>query len=135
MVATVSCRSKDKFSSHTPTINASDQTIAQQDSKNVQESAETQDSYFSDLRRALVDAISASKIAQRDYEKIQAEAEGWERQLQLALKHSGEDLVYQALMRKRACADKARNLKALVEQHSVQVSTLKSQLAFWENQI
>lgn len=134
MVAT-SRRIKDDFSSDKLAVDVFCQTIAQRNYVNVQESADTWDTYTSDLCKAIVEAIAARTIAQQDYAKIQAEADGWERKLQLLALNSREDLVHQALLRRNACRDKARNLKVLLDKYSVQVSTLESQLAFWENQI
>jgi phage shock protein A len=109
--------------------------IAIANSENFQAEADTWDTYLSTLRRATADAISAKKIAQRDYLNVLAEADTWERRLEIARKNDCEDLVRKALLRRTALRDSARNLKALVEKHCVQVSTLKSQLNFWENQL
>jgi len=135
MVATFPSRSKTDFSSLNlyfalPAASWS----AQPDSEIAQTEAGTWDSHLQTLRRATVEAEAARKIAQRDYKKVQAEVDRWER-LQLVLSDDREDLVSEALWQRNACRDKARHLKALVEQHSIQVSTLKSQMAYWANQI
>ena len=68
------------------------QTIAQRDYVNVQESADTWDTYTSELCEAIVEAIAARTTAQQDYAKIQAELDRWERKLQVLALNSREDL-------------------------------------------
>jgi len=74
-------------------------------------------------------------MAQRDYLNVLAEANTWSSRLEIAQQNDCEDLARKALLRTTALRDSARHLKALVEKHCVQVSTLKSQLNFWENQL
>lgn len=136
MVATFASSSKNTFSSHKLNVEAPRASWSvQQDEEKVQVEADTWDTYLGTLYRATVEAIAASSSVQRDYEKVQAEADTWERQLQLGLEDDREDLVKLALWQRNACRDRAHQLKALVERHSVQVSTLKSQMAYWENQV
>ncbi len=145
MVATFPSSSNNDFSSQNLNVGAmpaagtargiAARTIPQGDTEKVQGKAVTLDTQGWELHRASVDAIAARKIAQRDYKKVQAEADRWERRLQRALKDDHEDLLHEALLHRNAFRDRARQLKALVERHSIQVSTLKSQLAFWENQL
>jgi phage shock protein A len=135
MVATFPSRSKTDFSSLNlyfalPAASWSVESDLEIDQAEVG----TWDTYLQTLDRAIVEAEAARKIAQRDYKKVQAEADRWER-LQLALSDDREDLVSEALWQKNACRDKAHQLKVLVEQHSVRVSTLRSQIAYWANQI
>ena len=137
MFATVAPRLQKDFSSQNKSVDAkAARPITQRDGENnARAEVDTWDTYLSTLRRATVDAISAKKIAQRDYLNVLAEADTWERRLEIARKNDCEDLVRKALLRRTALRDSARNLKALVEKHCVQVSTLKSQLNFWENQL
>ena len=105
---------------------------AQPDYKKVQQSADAWDSYTSTISEAIVDAIKARTIAIRKYERVQAKAEILERQLEEA-QNSRSDLACEALMGRNFCRDKAQYLKTLIEQYSIQISTLESQLAFWED--
>lgn len=134
MFATVASRLQIGFSSQNFTVDAKAPIkIAQRDSENVPAEADTWDTYLSTISKAIFAAKAARRIAQRDYEKVQAEADIWGRQLEIALEDDREDLACEALLRQTACRDRARNLKALMDKHSVQVSTLKSKLAFWES--
>jgi hypothetical protein len=145
MVATFPSSSTNDFSSQNLNVEAmpvaegakgiAARKIAQRDSENFRFGVDTLDTHSRALRRATCDAIAARKIAQRDYKKVQAEADRWERRLQSALKDDREDLVREALLHTSVYRDRARQVKALAERHSIQVSTLKSQLAFWENQL
>jgi len=103
----------------------------QQNLELVQAEVETWDTYRRTLRRATAEALVARRIAQRDYKKVQAEADRWERRLQIALKDDREDLVGEALQYRNACRDRAHQLKVLIEHHSIQVSSLKSEIAYW----
>ncbi len=109
--------------------------LTQRDSENVLAAEDTWDTYLSTLRQATVDAIRAKKSAQRDYLTVLVEADAWSKRLEIALNNECEDNVRKALWRRNALRDSEHKLEALVEKHSVQVSTLKSQLAFWENQL
>ena len=100
-----------------------------------QAEGDTWDTYLSTLRTATIDAISAKKIAQREYLTVLAEEDRSEKRLKIALNNDCEDLVCKALWCKTACRDKACHLKALVEKHRVQVSALKTNLLFWEDQL
>lgn len=136
MVATFASSSKNAFSSRKLNVEAPRASWSvQQDEEKVQAEADTWDTYLGTLYRATVEAIAASSSVQRDYEKVQAEADTWERQLQLALEQDSEDLVKLALWQRNACRDRAHQLKALVDKHRLQVSTLKSQIVDWENQV
>jgi phage shock protein A len=91
--------------------------------------------YLCSLSEAVRRAIAARANIQRDYEKAQAEAEKWERQLQLAFENNDDDLAREALPRKTACANRVRSLKALSERYSIEIYTLRSQLTYWQNQL
>ena len=70
------------------------------------------------LHSALTANIYAQKIAQRDYQKAQAEADKWERYYQLYLKEGREDLIREAEFRKNVYAKKAGNLKAMLDEQT-----------------
>lgn len=93
---------------------------------------EAADTYTSSTNEAIIEALTARKTALREYAKVQKLAETWERQLQEALENPCSDLAREALLSKNAYRDQARHLKALIDQYSVQISTLESQLAFWQ---
>jgi phage shock protein A len=136
MYATVQTRPTNNFSSRNRAIKAvSVAPIAQRDSEKFPAEADTWDTYLNRLRKSTVDAISAKKIAQRAYLTVLAEADTWEKRLEIALNNDCEDLVRKTLLLKTAYRDKARNLQAIIEKHSVQVSALKDKLDFWENQL
>jgi len=133
MFATVTPRLQNNFSSQNKSVNAkAARPIAQRDGENATAEVDTWGTYLSTLRQATVDALSAKKMAQRDYLNVLAEANTWSSRLEIAQQNDCEDLARKALLRTTALRDSARHLKALVEKHCVQVSTLKSQLIFWE---
>jgi phage shock protein A len=117
MLATLPCRS----------TNASSVQL-----ESVGEAVDTWDAYTSSINEAIIEALTARKMALRDYVKVQALADTWERR-QAALENSCSDLAREALLSRNACRDKARHLKVLIDQYSVQISTLESQLAFWQH--
>ncbi len=140
MLATVQTRSnqtraKNDFPSQNLALKAIRGGSVTQRDENLQAEADTWGSYLNTVRKATVEAISAKKIAQRNYVTLLAEVDTWERRLEIALNNDCEDLACKALLRRNACTNQACNLKALVEKHSVQVSTLKKELDFWENQL
>lgn len=94
---------------------------------------EAADTNTSSIDEAIIEALTARKTALREHAKVQDLAETWERRLQRALENSSSDLAREALLSKNACRDQARHLKALIDQYSVQISMLESQLAFWQN--
>ena len=107
----------------------------QRDFENFQPEGDTWDTHLSTVRTAAIDAISAKKVAQRDYLTALAEEDICEKRLESALNKDCEDLVCKALSSKTACSNKACHLKALVEKHTVQVSALKRELVFWSEEI
>lgn len=116
MLATVPCTTND-YSLHNLEL--------------VEGATDRWDTYTSSIREAIIEALTARKIAIRDYTKVQALADKWERQLQEALKNSCSDSAREALLGRNACRDRARHLKVLIDQYSIEVSTLESQMAFW----
>ena len=87
------------------------------------------------LRRATASASAAQKIAMRDYEQAQAEADKWERRYQLAVKEGCEDMARKAEFQKERYKATATRLKALVDQQKPQLDTLKCNLASWESKV
>lgn len=75
------------------------------------------------LHAATSSAMAAQKIAQRDYDQAQAEADKWERRYQLALKENREDLAHHAQFQKERHKAIAGRLKSLVAQQAPQVDT------------
>ncbi|MBN4006697.1 hypothetical protein [Nostoc sp. LPT] len=57
------------------------------------------------------------------------------KKIQIALSNSSEERVDRALANQKIYTAKARQLKTLVERHTMHISTLETQLAFWENQL
>ncbi|ODH00807.1 hypothetical protein A4S05_31475 [Nostoc sp. KVJ20] len=106
----------------------------QPDNKNIEALADTWNNYLKTLHEAIAESNTAKQVAQRDYEKVQALAIAWEKQMQVALTNSSEKEVHQALAHKQIYTARARQLKTLVERHIIHISTLKTQLAYWENQ-
>lgn len=120
------CESTNDFSSQHLTIDS-----LQSDHESVVGAADTWDDYTSSIREAIVDALTARTLALREYAKLQAVADSARLQVDL---NSNSHLVREALLHQTACTNRAHALKVLIEQYNVQVSTLKSQLAFWHNQ-
>ena len=59
---------------------------------------------YTQLQSVLAANIQAQKIAERDYQKAQAEADEWKEIYRLALKEGREDLVREAEFRKNIYA-------------------------------
>ncbi len=108
--------------------------IAQPDNKKIEVLADTWSHYLKTLHEAIAESNTARQLAQRDYEKAETLAIAWEKQMQIALSNFSEAQVCQALAHKQLYTARARQLKTLVERHIIHISTLKTQLAYWENQ-
>ncbi|MBN3883093.1 MAG: hypothetical protein V7K64_07180 [Nostoc sp.] len=113
----------------------SDLKTSQPDDKNAEALVDTWSHYLKTLHEAIAESNTAKQIAQKDYEKVQALAIAWEQKMQIALSNSSEDRVRQALAYKQIYTARARQLKTLVERHTIHINTLQTQLAFWENQL
>ncbi len=136
MLATIKNSSSTDFSVRNLPLKAlSGGLSAQGNFESFQAESQTWNTYLSTLRTATIEAISAKKIAQREYLTVLAEEDKCEKRLEIALNNDCEALVCKALWCKTACRDKACHLKALVEKHRVQVSALKEHLLFWEDQL
>lgn len=84
---------------------------------------------YTQLQAVLAANIQAQKIAERDYQKAQAEADEWKEIYRLALKEGREDLVREAEFRKNIYAKKACNLKALLDEQTERVANYRRDLA------
>ena len=125
------------FSSRNLTVTAkTPSSISQGGNENEKVAAESWDSYLSAISEEIVEMQSARTVAQQDYEKALAEAEAWSKRLEIvALNNLYGDTVRQALLRQATYKDRAHQLQVLIEQYSVQISTLESQLAMWGQQV
>lgn len=88
-----------------------------------------------DLHQATTGAMAAQKIAQRDYEQAQAEADNWKRRYGLALKEGREELARKAQLQYERYKAIACRLKTVVDQQIPQVDAIKHSLAFWESKV
>ncbi|MBD2681044.1 MULTISPECIES: PspA/IM30 family protein [Nostoc] len=104
------------------------------DSKNTEPIADTWNHYLQSLHEAIAESNTAKEIIQKDYDRLQALAMAWEKEIQIALKNSCEDRVRQALAHKQNCTARARELKTLIERHVIHVTTLQIRLIYWRNQ-
>lgn len=84
---------------------------------------------YNHIQSALATNIHAQTIAERDYTKAQTEADKWEKRYQISLEAGREDLVRKAQFRKDVSAKLAYNLKALLDEQTERVATLKRNLA------
>ncbi|WP_445634211.1 Heterocyst frequency control protein PatD [Nostoc sp. DSM 114161] len=107
---------------------------SQTESKNPEPLADTWNNYLQSLREAIAESKTAKEIIQKDYDRLQALAIAWEKEIQIALKNSREDRVRQAFAYKENCTARARELKTLIERHVIHVTTLQIRLLYWENQ-
>lgn len=107
---------------------------SQTDSKNAEPIADTWNHYFQSLQEAIAESNTAKEIIQKDYDRLQALAIAWEKEIQIALKNSREDRVRQALIYKQNCTARARELKTLIERHIIHITTLQIRLLYWQNQ-
>jgi len=87
------------------------------------------------LRQAVARAIATQKRTEQQYNKNQTEANNWQQRAQLALQKGDENLAREALLRKKANADTAGQLKNQLDQQSTQVDTLKRNLIALESKI
>lgn len=108
---------------------------SQQDNKNSEPLADTWGNYLQSLQEAIAESNTAKEIIQKDYDRVQALAIAWEKEMQIALKNSCKERVRQALAYKQNCTARARELKTLVERHIIHVSTLETRLTYWQNQL
>ncbi len=84
---------------------------------------------YTQLKSALAANIHAQTIAERDYKKAQIEADKWEKRYQLSLKEGRENLVREARFRKDVSAKAACNLKALLNEQTERLATLRRDFA------
>ncbi|WP_138498070.1 PspA/IM30 family protein [Nostoc sp. PA-18-2419] len=107
----------------------------QPDDKNVKPLADTWNCYLQSLQEAIAESNTAKQIVEKDYDRLQALAIAWEKQIEIASINSSEDKVRQALVYKQNCTTRARELKTLLERHLIHISTLQTRLAYWQNQL
>ncbi|MFN6560457.1 MAG: PspA/IM30 family protein [Nostoc sp. ChiSLP01] len=107
---------------------------SQADSKTAEPLADTWNNYLQSLREAIAESKTAKEVIQKDYDRLQALAMAWEKEIQIALKNSREDRVRQALAYKQNCIARARELKTLIERYVIHASILQTRLVYWENQ-
>ncbi|HIK18150.1 MAG TPA: PspA/IM30 family protein [Leptolyngbyaceae cyanobacterium M33_DOE_097] len=87
------------------------------------------------LRQAVASAIASQKRTQQQYNQAQSESNSWQQRAQLALQKGDENLAREALTRKKANVETANVLKTQLDQQSVMVDTLKSNLIKLESKI
>ena len=80
------------------------------------------------MHSAFAANIYAEEIAQRDYAEAQAEADKWENRYQISLREGRGDLVKEAKFRKEIYANKAANLKAMLDEQTQRLATLRHSL-------
>ncbi|MBD2517698.1 hypothetical protein H6G93_22505 [Nostoc sp. FACHB-973] len=103
--------------------------------QNAEPLADTWSDYIQTLHQAIAESNTTKQILQKDYNRVQALAIAWEKEVEIALKNSREDRVRQALVYKQNCTARAQELKTLVERHTIHVSILQTRLAYWQNQL
>jgi phage shock protein A len=92
-------------------------------------------SALSQLRTAAATASAAQIIAQRNYEKAQAEVDKCENEYRLAVKAANKDLASQAKYQKEKSELIAQRLKKLLDEQQQQVDKIKKSLKYWEDKI
>ncbi|MBD2744232.1 PspA/IM30 family protein [Coleofasciculus sp. FACHB-1120] len=86
-------------------------------------------------RQALSSATVRQNRTQQQYDEALAEAEKWERRVQLALAKGRSDLAIEALPRQNTNQEMVRRLKFQLDQLTVQVKNLKKNLTALESKI
>lgn len=89
------------------------------------------------LRQTLAKAIAAQQHAEQKYNQALAEANRWQ-QLQQRIEHlvsqsAYQDLMYEAQAHQKTCEEKARRLKAQIEEQTARIERLTRTLVFWES--
>jgi phage shock protein A len=92
-------------------------------------------SALSQLRTAAATASAAQTIAQRNYEKAQADVYKCENEYRLAVKAANKDLASQAKYQKEKSELIAQRLKKLLDEQQQQVDKIKKSLKYWEDKI
>lgn len=134
MFATLSFNSKSNYAFQNRAAGVSSAPKTAQQDWEVEAEADTWDSYLSSLRREIGEAIANRANAERDYQQIVVEADAWERRLAMAQENNCDQIVRKALLHKNDCTDRASQLKVAIEQYSIQISMLQSQMGFWASQ-
>ncbi|MBC1237782.1 hypothetical protein [Nostoc sp. 2RC] len=108
---------------------------SRENSKKAEQLADTWNYYLQSLHQAIAESNTAKEMTQKDYDRVQALAVAWEKEIQIALKNSCEHRIRQALACKQNYTARARELKTLVERHIIHLSILQTRLAYWQNQL
>ncbi|MCZ6677326.1 MAG: PspA/IM30 family protein [Candidatus Poribacteria bacterium] len=87
------------------------------------------------VKQQVAASIANEKRLQRDYEKEQEQADGWEQKATIALQRDNEDLARQALARRNEHRDIANGYKEQWEKQRQAVETLKENLRILERKI
>src|ERR671932_2795126 len=87
------------------------------------------------LRQAVARAIATQKRTEQQYNKNQTEANTWQQRAQLALQKGDENLAREALVRRKSNTEAATTQKAMLDQQTAQVDTLKRNLIALESKI
>ncbi|MDF5727968.1 MAG: PspA/IM30 family protein [Rhizonema sp. PD38] len=87
------------------------------------------------LRQGVAQAIAAQKRTEKQYNDAYNETNKWQRNAQLALQKGDENLARQALERKKTVSESGNELKASLDQQTVQVDGLKRSLIQLESKI
>ncbi len=87
------------------------------------------------LRQGVAQAIAAQKRTEKQYNDAYNETNKWQRNAQLALQKGDENLARQALERKKTFTESGTELKASLDQQTVQVDGLKRSLIQLESKI
>lgn len=87
------------------------------------------------LRQGVAQAIAAQKRTEKQYNDAQNEINKWQRNAQLALQKGDDNLARQALERKKTFTESGNELKASLDQQTVQVDGLKRSLIQLESKI
>lgn len=135
MFATLSSKSKTNFAFQNRAAGVSSAPKTAQRDWEVEAEADTWDSYLGNLRREMDEVIANRANVEQDYQQLLVEADAWERRLAMAVENNCDHIVRKALLHKNDCTDRASQLKAAIEQYTVQISMLQSQMGFWANQV
>ncbi|MBD2615280.1 MAG: hypothetical protein RMY62_007405 [Nostoc sp. ZfuVER08] len=108
---------------------------SRENSKKAEQLTDTWNYYLQSLHQAIAESNTAKEMTQKDYDRVQALAVAWEKEIQIALKNSCEDRIRQALACKQNYTARARELKTIVERHIIHLSILQTRLAYWQNQL
>lgn len=87
------------------------------------------------LRKATIHGNAAQKIAQRDFEKAQAELEKWTKRYELALQENNKELANKAKFQKERYQAIADSLIKLVIEQQPQLDKIKAKFDYLKEQL